>query len=190
MNVLEAVRSRRSIKPEDMRTDPIPEEVLEEILEAGNWAPSHGHTEPWRFVLVPAAARDALVGAISCGMSGNDRPLDPADPRRSKLAAKMATAPVVIGIGCSPSQAAGIVEHEEIAATAMAIQNMHLVARSHGLGGFWSSGNKAFHPAVAQCLGFVAPARCLGFFYLGYPAIEWPEGHRRPVGEKVRSLSF
>lgn len=36
--------------------------VLEQMLEAANWAPTHGRTEPWRFVVLGA---DALQDMIS-----------------------------------------------------------------------------------------------------------------------------
>ena len=49
MEVLEAIRTRRSIRT--YKPDPVPEEVLEEILEAGRWAPSAGSSQPWEFII-------------------------------------------------------------------------------------------------------------------------------------------
>lgn len=44
MSTLRAVRK--------LRTDPIPDEVLERVLQAGCWAPTGGNTQPWRVVVV------------------------------------------------------------------------------------------------------------------------------------------
>ena len=50
MDVLEAIRTRRSIRK--FRPKPIPDEKLKTILEAGRSAPSAGNRQPWRFVVV------------------------------------------------------------------------------------------------------------------------------------------
>lgn len=35
--------------------------VVETMLEAANWAPTHGKTEPWRFVVLGRAAQEELL---------------------------------------------------------------------------------------------------------------------------------
>ena len=57
MDLFDAIRLRRSIKPEKMKPDPVPRALLDRMLEAANWAPSHGLTEPWRFVVHTGDAR-------------------------------------------------------------------------------------------------------------------------------------
>lgn len=190
MDVRDAVRLRRSIKPECMKPDPVEPALIDRLLEAANWAPSHGHTEPWRFVVFTGPARrelgEALLRAMGA-MSGT--PIGPKDPRRKKLRAKVDTAPVIVAIVCAVSPSKNIFEHEEIASTAMAVQNMHIVARAEGLGAFWSSGKKAFHPEMASFLDLAEHERCLGIFYVGWPARPWPDGDRRPIADKVKYRS-
>jgi len=48
--VLTAIRNRRAVRA--FRSDPVPKDILSEILDAGNWAPSGGNYQPWRFVVV------------------------------------------------------------------------------------------------------------------------------------------
>jgi len=48
MEVLEAIKTRRSIR--GYKKDPVPEEVLEQILEVGRWAPSASNMQPWEFI--------------------------------------------------------------------------------------------------------------------------------------------
>ncbi|MEM1023292.1 MAG: nitroreductase [Myxococcota bacterium] len=187
MDTLEAIRSRRSVKPEHMRSDPVPDPVIQELLEAANWAPSHGHTEPWRFVGFRGETRAALVDAMCEAKLPPGQPAWSAvDPRRERIRRKVMTAPLCLAIVCAVSTLPKIQEHEELASTAMAVQNLHLAARARGLGGFWSSGKKAAAPSMARFLKLAPNERCLGFFYLGYPAVEWPTSLRGPVGEKVR----
>ena len=186
MDVFEAIEKRRSIKPEHMKPDAVDRALIERLLRAANWAPSHGHTEPWRFFVFTGRARMELCEAVASTYCdrGQDR-LPDDDPRRLKLVKKMSCAPVILAIVVQPDPNPKIVPHEEIAATAMAVHNMHVAARALGLGAFWTSGAKVFHPKLAAFLGIAPPAQCIGLFYVGWPAIPWPESERGPVEDKV-----
>ncbi len=94
-------------------------------------------------------------------------------------------APVVIAIGLKRQKSEKISELDEIQAVACAVQNMHLTAAAHGLGGFWSTNPAAISDRMRQFLDLAARDRSLGLFYLGYPAGDWPNSVRRPVDEKV-----
>lgn len=186
MDVFDAIIQRRSIKPTCMKPDAVDGALVRQLLEAANWAPSHRHTEPWRFVVLTGDARRELANVVVRALPTEDGSIaGPDHPKFASTYAKMLTPPVIIAIICAPSSMPKVIEHEEIASTAIAVQNMHLAARALGLGGFWSSGSKAFHPNVASFLGIESPARCLGFFYVGWPNIEWPTGKRGPVDDKV-----
>jgi nitroreductase len=186
MDVFESIRLRRSIKPDKLKPDTVDRALLDRMLEAANWAPSHGLTEPWRFIVFSGDARRDLVEAVVSTMAPDDQPtLAADDPRREKVAKNFLTPPIVIAIICAPSTSPKIIPHEEIASTAMAVQNLQLAARALGLSTYWTSGEKAFHPRMAKFLGIEPPAKCLGFLYVGYPAIAWPEGARKPIADKV-----
>lgn len=186
MDVLEAIRQRRSIKPDKLKPDPVDRALLEQMFEAANWSPSHGHTEPWRFVVFTGESRRALLEAVVSTMAPADQetlPLD--DPRREKVTKNFLTPPVCIAIISANSSNPKIVASEELISTGIAVHNMTLLARAHGVATFWSSGEKAFHPRMAKFLGIEAPHQCLGFLFVGHPAIDWPDGERRPIAEKV-----
>jgi nitroreductase len=55
MELIEAIRARKSIR--DFKPDPVPQEVLREILEVATRAPSAMNTQPWEFAVI---AGDAL----------------------------------------------------------------------------------------------------------------------------------
>ena len=50
MEVFECIRRRRTIR--EYKKDPIPEDVLEKILQAGRWSPSSSNSQPWHFIVV------------------------------------------------------------------------------------------------------------------------------------------
>lgn len=50
--VSELIAKRRSIFPRDFSGEEVPREVIQQLLEAANWAPTHKKTQPWRFVVL------------------------------------------------------------------------------------------------------------------------------------------
>lgn len=162
---------------------PVEREKLEQILEAAHWAPSHGRTEPWRFVVFTGETRkklgEAFAESYALTVSGADfRP-----ERYTAQLERVWRAPVWIGLGLEPS--GRFPEWEEVAAVACAVQNAWLAATALGLAGFWTSGRPAVHAHTAEVCGLVPPARLLGFLYLGYPTEPLPQGQRGDWQRKV-----
>jgi nitroreductase len=58
---------------------------------------------------------------------------------------------------------------------------MHLTATAQGIGAFWSTPGIMKSERFNEFLGLNKGQRCVGLFYLGYPAIEWPKGQRKPI---------
>lgn len=77
MNVSEAVRTRRTIRA--FKPEPVPEEVIREVLELARHAPSNSNTQPWRIDIVSGEARDQLQAAIFAEMEAGTKP-NPAFP--------------------------------------------------------------------------------------------------------------
>ncbi|MEO0189831.1 MAG: nitroreductase family protein, partial [candidate division WOR-3 bacterium] len=50
MEFYEVIRKRRSVRK--YRPDPIPEDVLNRILDAGRIAPSAKNIQPWKFIVI------------------------------------------------------------------------------------------------------------------------------------------
>ena len=182
--LLNVLANRRSFALKDITTDPVDLTLIAQLLEAANWAPSHGKTEPWRFVVYSGAARQQLSDAFGSAF----RTLNPAQPAGSagELAQSQRVwqAPVWIALGMQPSQK--MPEWEDLIAFGSAVQNMHLMASALGLASKWTSGAVVLHPSVATAVGFASDTKLYGFFYVGHPAIAWPAGQRRPVAAKVR----
>ncbi|MBA7644491.1 Bifunctional F420 biosynthesis protein FbiB [subsurface metagenome] len=63
-SLLELVKNRRSVRR--FKTDPIPDEYVEKIIEAACWAPSGFNLQPWEFVVVKKQElKDSIVQAIT-----------------------------------------------------------------------------------------------------------------------------
>ena len=77
-------------------------------------------------------------------------------------------------------------EWEEIAATAMAVQNMWLVATELGIGAYWSSPGLINY--FGEFLNLAQGERCLGFFYMGYPESPAEPVSRLPLEDVVEWL--
>jgi nitroreductase len=61
-DLYEAMSTLRAVRK--LRRDPIPEEVLERVLQAACWAPTGGNQQPWRVVVVTDAEKKAALQEI------------------------------------------------------------------------------------------------------------------------------
>lgn len=62
MEVIEAIHTRRSIR--SFKPEPVPREVLEELLDACRWAPSASNTQPWEFAILGGAVMEEVKARI------------------------------------------------------------------------------------------------------------------------------
>ncbi len=184
----DVIANRRSLGLARLQETVVDPTILREALEAANWAPSNGDTEPWRFTVFTGDARKELGEAFAEAYrldSGDDYK----DATFQAMRERGTDAPVWISIGMTPGLrpdgSRSMEDDDEIMAVACAVQNLHLVATAHGLVGMWHSKGSSVHAHVAKFLGLESPSRLLGFFWCGYPKVEWPAGERGPWEEKV-----
>ena len=185
LDIEAVIRRRRTIKPAQYSNLPIEDATIQTILESGNWAPTHGMTEPWRFHVFTGAARERLSEFLANTYQIITDAGDFKQTKLEKLRNNPLLAPCTIAV-CMQRQISGkIPELEEIEAVACAVQNMHLTATALGLGAFWSTSTVVYHEEMKQFLQLGPEDRCLGLFFLGYPRDEWPTSTRGDVAEKV-----
>jgi len=61
--LLQLVQTRRSIR--NFKTDPVPDEYVEKIIEVARWAPSGGNSQPWEFIVVKdKVIKDRIVDIV------------------------------------------------------------------------------------------------------------------------------
>ena len=179
------IRKRRSIKPMLFGERRIQDELVSQMLENATWAPTHGRTEPWRFFVFCDEARNTL-GERLAEIYGRITPTDVFRPEKAdRLVQSAVRSSHVIAFAMKRQASEKIPEIEEIEAVACAIQNLHLTATAHGVGGYWSSGKAICSAEFRDWLRLDVKDRVLGLFYLGYPAGPWPDGVRASASEKV-----
>ena len=185
---VEWIRNRRTIKPVDFdTTKPVGRDLLTQLLEAACWAPTHGMTEPWKFLVYTDDARHGLAKKLQGLYTATTPPDRFRSDKFEKLGLQPLLAPAVIAICMVRDPTGKIAEIEEIEAVACAVQNLHLSASSIGLGGFWSTPPLLDTEAAWTALSLAPIERCLGLFYLGWPRenLPWPKSRRAPVESKV-----
>ncbi|MDG1148405.1 MAG: nitroreductase [Crocinitomicaceae bacterium] len=177
----ELIRERRTIYPEQFSDRKVHKEQLEVILNNAQWAPTHGNTQPWRFKVFSEDARQSLGDFLAKTYLS----LTPKDQQNDLKLAKLLNRPKmassVIAVCMERQAEERILEIEEIEAVACAIQNMYLTCTAYGLGGFWSTPKLIYTQEMNDFLKLGEKDKCLGLFYIGYPNIEWPKGHRKPL---------
>ncbi len=67
MQLSDAIKSRRSIR--SFKPDPIPKKDLNEILDAGRWAPSSGNTQPLELVVIKKENKKKELAEAARGQS-------------------------------------------------------------------------------------------------------------------------
>jgi nitroreductase len=180
------IRNRRSLKPMKMSATPIADNIIQTILENGNHAPSHGHTEPWRFVIFSGDGKKKLSLFQSDLYQKKMKPDDFKQMKFDKLVQNPLGVSHIIAICMERQKSEKIPEIEEVEAVACAVQNMHLTATCFGLTALWSSGFPTYTDKVKSFLNLTEKDKCLGFFYLGYPENgEWPSLKKGPISKKV-----
>lgn len=166
MPFLDLARRRRSVR--HYRPDPVPPALVEEILEAGRWAPSACNSQPWEFIVVTEPqVREAIYQLAN--VVGLKWP-------------HLRTAPVTVVV-C----ARRLTPYSRDDAI-FAAQNMLLCAADLGLGTCWIGG---FNESKMKRLLSVPESYLLpGMFTLGYPAADPPPPPRRALAEMTHAETY
>jgi nitroreductase len=174
--IIRTTRSMRRLKP-----DPVPNDLIRKILEAGVCAPSGGNMQRWRFLVIRDASTKQTVGAYYKRawdevVAPRYRAGEPA-PGTSRerflrlldaaeyLAAHIHEAPVWIVPcleGTMPTRTSG-------SSIYPAVQNMLLAARALGLGATLTTLYLNFEKEVEAALGLPPDWRSYALLPIGYP---------------------
>lgn len=169
---LDLVEKRRSVRA--YRADAVPDELLEQVLEAARRAPSACNRQPWRFVVVRDEAHRRLLGT-------------------AYSREWFWRAPVLIAVCVVPAEA-WVRPHDgknyAFVDGAIAMDHLTLAAADAGLGTCWIG---AFDPeTVRQVLHLPDGVEVVAMTPLGFPAEEEERRPRtrRPLPESVLKESW
>lgn len=177
------IKHRRSTKPQAMNSKKIPDSQIDSLLELADWAPTHGFTEPWRFVIYADPAKFCHQHAELYKQSVTAGNFDMAV--YNKLFNQGDKASHVIIAVMKRGNLPKIPVIEEVEAVACAVQNILLGATALDIASFWSTGGMALRPPMKDFLNLGEDDHLIGVLYLGY-ADEYPGGSRTtPLEEKI-----
>ena len=162
MEFAQLVRQRYSVR--SYKRDPVPDAVLDRVLEAARLAPTAANRQPFRVLVIRTEGRKEELGRLY---------------RRPWFV----EAPLVIGVCCLPAEAWVRRDGKSYGDVDAAIVMDHLVlaATAEGLGTCWVAN---FDPAAArEILALPAGVEPIAFSPLGYAADQPPERKRKPLTE-------
>ncbi|EPR41764.1 nitroreductase [Desulfovibrio sp. X2] len=150
--VLGALRERRSIRK--YTDEPVADDEVRAVLEAGRWAPSGKNNQPWRFLAVRRG-----------------------EPRQEALARHTKYAHIVRGAGalvCVFLERARMYDaRKDHQGAGACLQNMLLAAHALGLGAVWIGEIVNREPEVVAAVGVDPEAyEMMAVIALGRPAQE------------------
>jgi nitroreductase len=199
-DIIDVIMSRKSIRR--YKPDPVPDEMLDKILEAARWAPTGENYQPWRFIVIRDQETRNKIGDLSKVGSGSrmtawycmghmqkrfEKIADPvkrAEVLRFMYSGEVSEfskqAPVIIAVIGSLQVGSVDVPYDLCAAT----ENILLEAHSLGLGACWVHGPvattrdaKKFKEILKIPTG-MNEYKVIAYIAIGFPAEE--RKHPRP----------
>jgi nitroreductase len=164
MDLFNDIKQRRSIYPHQFQNKPIEDANIKKLLELANWAPTHRKTEPWRFKVITGDSKEKAGEFFK--QVYLDTTEKPKKFKAKKIAEKFKQSSHVIAVCMQRDPKESVPEWEEIAATAMAVQNMWIGSRALNIGMYWST--PGFKDSFQEFMPLHNGEKCLGFLYCGY----------------------
>jgi len=188
---LELVKRRRSFRR--FKSDPVPKEILEKVLDAARYPPSAGNSQPWEFVVVQdVATKKSITQSITSGYK-KIRKADPTMYWAVAVQPHLSTAPVLI-IVCGDrrlQETYPVHLPREVLlrqSLAVSIYTLQLAAASFGLATAWATmQTESRETQIRKLLGIPDVYTVDHIVPLGYPDEEKEKSDKalRPVRERA-----
>jgi nitroreductase len=171
------LRARRSI--DLFEPEPVGSAVLLEAIDVARWAPNHRLTEPWRFYVIGAVMRDAVV-ELAAALDTAAKGARAGEARRARLQG----IPAYFVLTSRRSDDV-LAEREDYAACCCAAQNLMLYLWQRGVGVKWTTGGITRQQSFYDLIGIDAGKEVVvGLFWYGVPKVV-PVQKRKSVEEIV-----
>jgi nitroreductase len=158
--LLSIIKSRRSIRK--YKKENIPGNIINELLEAGRWAPSGKNNQPWRFSLIS----DTEIKLQLSGLTKYRRIVEECN----------------LCIAVFLNLTAAYDRDKDMMSIGACIQNILLAAESHGIGAVWLGEILSRKDEVNSLLGIESDNELAAVIALGYPD-EHPSKGREELEE-------
>jgi nitroreductase len=195
-HIMKTARPMRRLKP-----DPVPQALLEEILDAASCAPNSLNSQPYRFLVVRDLNHKAFFGNhYDVAMQDRFAPMVPAADDNSRNARNLRTAlalgkrlkyvPVLLFI-CGERDWPGAVPAAErkglappsYASVLPCVQNILLGCRAKGLGASLTTMHQMFEAELCELLDIPDTYGIVAVLPIGYPEGNFGPLRRRPSAE-------
>ena len=196
-DVWEAIYTQRAIRR--WTDEPVSDELIWKVIEAGTKAPSGSNLQPWRFLVIrDQETRDAISAQLRKGLEnpGLQAMIDNAVKSGTKgerlmmtgakgLFENLAQAPVFI-VPCIYQIASPTQDPQSLLAGSsiyQAVQNMLLAARALGLGTVMTTFQGAVDGILRERCGLPDEAVPAALIPIGFPAQNFGPTNRKPVDD-------
>ncbi len=192
MDVFEVMGTCRAIR--QLKSDPVPAELIDRVLWAATRAPSPGNSQGWDFVVLDDAAKKArIASAVQAAMLKRvaamprpDRTMRLMLDGTAAMITALGDAPVIIFVtGPVIYPPAAPMEQFTWSALYPAAQNILLAARALGLGSVFTTLHMTADATVREVLGLPVHIKIAATIPLGWPDAKFGPVKRRPVEDFV-----
>lgn len=185
------IQERRSVFPKDyIPGERVADEIVNQMLENANRAPTHKLTEPWRFAIFSGEGLQKLAEfQAACYKEVTQKDNTFKEERYQNLLIKPMQSSHIIAVGMKRDKEKRIREIEEVGAVFCAIQNIYLTATAYGIGCYLSTGGITYFDEAKYFFGWGEEDKLIGFLNLGVINDQPHQSKRRPIHEKVTWIS-
>jgi nitroreductase len=159
--LLKLIQTRRSVRK--YSGQPVTDDLVDKILEAGRWAPSGMNNQPWRFVVVRDPEMKSKIGALT------------------KYTRVVESASVLVPVFIhKPSMYQPVKDYQSVGAC---LQNMLLMAHGLGLGAVWLGEILKSADEVRRVLDLDDSLELMAVIVIGWPGEGKPKSSRASLAE-------
>ncbi len=197
--LIDVIRRRRSVRKfEKGRT--VSREVLENIAEAGRWAPSGANVQCWDFLVIDEPAMRDQVVEVFLRQANRLKEYAQGFPAVYKTYLNNTVAIIIVlgdprwkvnfPHGVTPESEEEYVENNEnifYCSIGAAIQNIQLAVTANGLTSAWLSGGgeRQTNDELSNLLGYPSFLRAYGTIPIGVPSKDVSYRYRRPLEQVI-----
>jgi len=163
LDIIEIIKGRRSVRK--FMAAPVPDELIERVLEAGRWAPSGLNNQPWRFAVITDAGIRNEISTLT---------------HYSKI---VLSSQVLIAVFLDTEKSYH--REKDIQATGACLQNMLLEIHSLGLGAVWLGEIIKSSEQIRRLLGLGRELELMAVVALGHPDEKLKSVKRKALDELV-----
>jgi nitroreductase len=146
------IHSRQTVMPRRLHAPGPDAAQLQDLLALAAAAPDHGQLTPWRFVVIPEAARDRLAEVFALALTDRDPGASAEQVAAAREKAHRAPLLMVV-VACLGTREPDIPALERLVSVGAAVQNLLLGAHALGFGTGLTSGKAMASTRLRALLG-------------------------------------